>query len=323
MFPWPGTLGELRQIEDTRALAVREKWEASKLEIRFQMKEAFFQLYEIKGTLALLQENLILLSSLEKLALARLESGKGAASDVIRVQLRIRETEQQLAVLGNQLSKPASKINELLNRPLDARVEIRDSLQPAEMKYQRDSLLVRIKRDHPLIRIFVIQQEMANQSIRLNEYSGKPSFGFGVDHILVGKRDVEGLDGNGRDIVQFRASMKIPLFREKYKAREKEERIRIEALEERKQSQEDRFMRLIEDAFTDHTNAILQYRHYLAQNEMARSAIRMMEASYTQNGKAFDDLLQMESEIVQYDIQKLRALVDSHRALNQIAKFIK
>ena len=57
----------------------------------------------------------------------------------------------------------------------------------------------------------------------------KPTFGFGMDYIMVDSRSDANPSRNGRDIFQISAKLKIPIFKEKYQAKEREEKLKIAA----------------------------------------------------------------------------------------------
>jgi len=108
-------------------------------------------------------------------------------------------------------AKPIAAINQLLNRSVQTPIFINDSLTFAIIPFDRVALLQNIEANHPTLRMFELQQEVAQQAIKLNDLNNKPSFGVGLDYIMVNERRDAEPAKNGRDIVQLRASVKIPL----------------------------------------------------------------------------------------------------------------
>jgi len=323
MLPWPGVLKSKKKLEITKAGSLREKVDVQALELKYQLRKSWYQLYLIDKSKETIRRNLDLLKQLEKLALASVESGKAGTADVIRVQLKIRDLEQRLMILSNERQKPMASINQLMERPLETSILLRESLDFAALDFDPELLKLQITENHPALRIFSIQQEAARQAIDLNALNGKPTFGVGVDHIVVGKRGDLDPPGNGRDILQLRGMVKIPLFRDKYKAKEREEKIRIAALDNRKADLVNRFMKMIDIATTEYQSAVIAYEHYQKQQEMIRSAIRILTSEYSVSGSKFDELLRLEMDLVNYDLEILRSVVQSHQAKNDIEKYIK
>lgn len=322
MFPWPGLLEGKKDLELAKAKALYERIGASSLELSYQVEQAYFKLYEIEQSQAIIRRNFAILEALEQLSLAKVESGKTTAADVLRVQLKLEELKQELEILETAKAKPTATLNQLLNRLPDTPIQINDSLNFAIIPFNKDTLAANIQANHPMIRMFELQQEVSKQAIGLNELSGKPSFGAGLDYILVNKRNDAEPAHNGRDIIQLRGTVKIPLFRQKYEAKEREENLKIAALEDKKLDVVSRFTAAIEKAYADHETARLRVELYEQQIGITQSAINILETDYSAKGNNFDELLRLEKELIDYDLKILKAIVQSHLAKSSIERFI-
>ncbi|MCR9098929.1 MAG: TolC family protein [bacterium] len=321
-FPWPGTLPGRAELENTKARAVYEQIAARALELRYELEQAYYQLYAIEKRQEILRRNLPLLVSLESTALAKVESGKASTADVLRVQIRQEELEQELAILQREALKPLAILNRLLQRPPATDVRMAGELPPARLPFRQDSLLAAIRRTHPKLRQLDWQQEAARQAMRLNELDGKPSFGLGADYIFVGPRNDANLNANGRDIVQLRASVSLPIYREKFEAKEREEQLKIAALEDRKQDLNARFEAAVAQAYADFETAQLRLELYARQRRLTQSAIDILQEAYSAQGRSFDELLRLESELIEYDLKRLSAVVAGHLAVARINQLL-
>ena len=322
MLPWKGVLGGKKDLELAKAKALYERIAVRQLDLNYQVKQAWYQLYEIQQSQVIIRRNLTLLETLNQLALSKVESGKATGADVLRVQLKVEELKQELTILETAKAKPLVTINQLLNRSLDSPITIEDKLDFAQIPYNLDTLAATIQANHPMIRMFELQQEVAQKAITLNQLDNKPDFGVGLDYILVNKRGDADPSRNGRDIVQLRASMKIPLFKQKYAAKEREEQLKIDALETKKSDVLSRFVAVIDKAQTDYEMARLRVDLYNKQITITQSAINILEAAYSAKGHNFDELLRLEKELIDYDLKILKAIVQSHQAKIRMEKFI-
>lgn len=322
MFPWFGTLDSKADLENAKAKALYERIEAKQLNLFYELKTAYFRLYEILHSQAIIQRNITLFDALERLALSKVESGKATAADVLRVQLKIEELQQELEILETDKTNPTATINQLLNRSLETPITTTDSLLFASFPFVKDTLTTNIQKNHPMLRMFELQQEVSRKAISLNENDGKPSFGVGLDYIMVNQRSDANLINNGRDILQLRASVKIPLYREKYNAKRAEENLKIEALENKKADILSLFNATIEKAYADHQTAQLKMELYERQIEITQAAINILESEYSTKGNNFDELLRLEKELIDYDLKMLKAIVQSHIAKSSIERFI-
>ena len=173
-----------------------------------------------------------------------------------------------------------------------------------------------------MLRMFELQQEVAEQAKKVNTLSSKPTFGVGLDYIMVNKRDDADPAHNGRDIVQVRGSIKIPLYKKKYDAKEREENLKIAVLTDRKTDLLNRFETAIEQAYSDHQTAQLRMNLYQKQIEISNAAINILETNYSTSGRKFDELLQLEKELINYDLKMLKAIIQSHLAKSKIDRFV-
>lgn len=322
MFPWFGTLRQRESVEAAKASAIYERIDVQALNLIFQAEQAYFTLYNLRRSQVIIEENIELLHALEQLALAKVRSGKATAADVLRVQLKTEELEQELNILNSAERGPLATINQLRSQAVDAPFEITENLDLAVLPFSKDTLLNNITAHHPMIRMFRKEQEVAQAALALNELNGKPSFGLGLDYISVNERTDAIPENNGRDILQLRASVKIPLFREQYAAKEREENLRIQALDYEQEATLDQFIAIIEQAYAQYETAQLQFELYEKQIEITESAIRILRDNYSGEGSDFDELLRLEGDLINYDLKKLRAIVQSRMAQSSIQRFI-
>ncbi len=322
MIPWPGLLKQRAELEKTKAKTEYEKISNQRLNLVYVLKRAYFALYELKKSQLIIQQNIELLEALEKIALAKVKAGKATAADVLRVQLKTQELLQEIEILESKKAGPRATINQLLNRDSNLLIDPTDELSFAELPYDRKQIIATIKSKHPALKILDLQQEVSKEAINLNDLSGKPSFGVGLDYINVtGRTDFEP-ERNGRDIIQLRASIKIPIHRNKYSAKRQEEEHKILALQKKKQDVLLQFSAGIEQAFAEHETERLRVALYQKQIELVRSSIQILQIDYSARDRNFDELLRLERELVDYQLKTLKSIVNSHIAKSIIERYI-
>lgn len=323
MFPWKGLLSGKKNLELAKSEALYERVNIKILEIRYALEQAYFELYEIEKTQEILRRNLVIFSGLENMALAKVESGKSSAVDVLRVQLKTKELLQEIEILENSKAKPRVTINQLLQRNLDIPIDVVDTLEFAKVLLSKEEMLKNIEANHPTLKMFELEKEVSQQAIELNKLNNKPLFGVGLDYIMVNKRNDAEPQKNGRDIIQIRGSIKIPLYKKKYEAKEKEESLKINALEYRKSDLVNHFSAIIEKGIIDFENARLRLELYQEQIKITKSALNILETNYSVKGSNFEELLRLEKELIEYDLKILKAVVQSHLAKSTIERFIR
>lgn len=322
MFPWFGTLQAREEGAMAEADAQWERIAAQKWELRYRISMAYLNLYELVATQEILRDNLSLLASLKALAGTKVAAGQGTLADVLRADLRIDELSQRIRVLETRKRKPLAELNQMLARDLGSPIDLPDTLGLAKMAIQKDSLLKALSQAHPQLRLLAHQQAAAHAAIRVNTLQGKPSLGIGVDYFNTGARTDAMPEMNGRDAFLIRATLSIPLYREKYRAREREERWKIDALEARRQETLSDFESRIEMAYADLEVAQLDHQLYGRQIQTTRAAMEILETDYASRSTGLDELLQLEQVLLDYRLRRVQAAVRSQIARAEILRYL-
>ncbi|MEL6251395.1 MAG: TolC family protein [Bacteroidota bacterium] len=322
MFPWFGTLDAKEEVSLKQAAPFVSKKELHGIDIAYQIKLAYFRLFQLKESKEILNRNITLLESLRQLSLSKVEGGKASTADVLRLEIKLRESRQQLAIIEKQWVQPQSRINQLLSRESNIQIQIDDSFEFAQLNSAYKQNFLQLKSDHPAIQLLSQEQDRSRASIRLNEKISKPSWGLGIDYLMVDNIPTADFDTNGRDALLLKASLNIPLQRKPYQSKNREEHLRIEALETRKKLVEDQFLAQIEQAIASHESAQLKYELYEKQEESIRSVIQLLQSDFSHNGERFDELLSLEQDLLSYELKKLEAIVESHHAKAALERII-
>ncbi len=291
-------------------------------EIRYQLERAYYSLYELETSQDIIQENLQLLGSLKEVTEAKVANGVASLADVLRIDLDLQGYAKEMEILEAKKRKPLIQINQLLNRSFDTPIQIDSGLSFNSLSFNQDSLLVAIHSKHPQLRTLGIQQEASRAAIQLNEKEAKPAFGIGLDYLWVDPREDVFPTNNGRDAIQLKAMFSLPLSRNSYQAKEQEERFKIEAFENQKEELSSRFVSLIEQALADYESARLMYELYTQQIETTQAAIRILETAYSNEGKSFEELLDLERVLLEYELKQLNAIVMSYMARAEIGRYV-
>jgi outer membrane protein TolC len=321
MFPQKGMVAAKKDLANAMGEPILEQVNVRKLDLAYQVKMAWLQVYELDESRNITERNIRFLKSLAALALVKVETGQGNPADVLRVQLKIQALENQLLLLKKQREKPLAELRQILNSDDVLDVTITDSLEFSTLIFQKDSLLADIQVNHPMLKMFALQQEIAKQEIAVNALKDKPTFGVGLDYITVIARNDADPKGNGRDIIQLKGTIKIPLYKSQYEAKKQEELLKIEALELQKENAADQFLAMIEMAYTGYEMAQLKMSLYQQQIKTTKAAIDFLTSAYSVDGRNFEELLQMEKELIDYDLMILKAIVESHRAKFLVERF--
>ncbi len=322
-IPWQKSLDARAEQAQNQAMASYYQWENDKLNLAFFVKRSFLQYYELYRTRALLQRQLELYRSLERLSLARLESGRSEMSEVLRIQLEISRLEKELELLPQQEQSPLTQLNALLSRPASTPVEITDSLEFAVLPFNADSLVSpQFLQRHPYLEALRQQQEAGRRALEINELAARPDVIVGVDYLFIGQRSDANPQGNGRDVIMPRAGISLPLYRKKYGAKEREETYKIAALEDQKSQALYQFQAEISAALAEYEEARLSEQLYTELYNTTQSTIALLTASYSSKGTGIDEIIRLQNQLIQYERMILHAVVQSHLAKAKLERFL-
>ncbi|MDX1683815.1 MAG: efflux RND transporter permease subunit [Saprospiraceae bacterium] len=322
MFPWFGTLEARKELEYAGAAVIGEKRKLSEIDIHLEVKLAYYALYELERSQEILEKNIEVLEGLENVALSKVSSGEATAADVLRLQIEIEEVRQKIKVLQTNRSSPLSMINYLIDRPMNASIEIVESLELRQLPPEIDDNVAQHISAHPAITALDKSREVARKKLNLTGLKSKPSFGLGVDYIAIGERSELTAPENGRDVVQLKASVRLPLYRKKYRSEQLQHELTLDAIDAKMENKSREMQSRLISARSALEVARMDHQYYQGQIRLTRAAMDVLEARYRGSGEGFDDLLQLERQLFEYELNMLKTEVRSNVALSRIENLL-
>jgi cobalt-zinc-cadmium efflux system outer membrane protein len=305
MLPWFGTINARENYAYSMAEAEYIEVTIAKRKLALSVSQSYYGLYEIRAKQAILLENIQLLKTYEKLALTSVEIGKASAVDVLRLQIRQNELQQQKEVLEEKYWAEQSSFNNLLNRNENMLVEAVADLEiPAENElYNTDALSLNAELlKYDKLYESVVQSELLNKRERL------PMIGFGVDYLPVSERtDMQVID-NGKDILMPMASVSIPIFNSKYSSISKQNELRRKEIE----TQKNQRLNVLKSAFalsiSQRNQARIKFNTQLKNLNQARDAEEILIKSYETGTIDFNDILDIQELQLKFQMNQIESI---------------
>ncbi len=310
MFPWFGTLSAQG---DAAALAAEAELQAfidASNKLYYQVAAAYYPLYEFERWRDIERENIRILEMYKNMATKKFENGAGNLVDVLRVDMTLKEAQTNLKILNEKQKPLLTAFNKILNRTEDTPVQIADTLKADMFRVTalKDSMLA----NNPLLRELDLKYQSAQAAERAAVKQGLPKFGLGIDYVMVDERTDMNIADNGKDVIMPMISVSIPIFRSKYRAAREEALLMQQGYRLR---QEDLRNRLISDYETLWFE-ISKQRDLIAlydnQIKTSRQALNLLFSAYDNAGKAFEEVLRMEQQLLKYQKLKATALAQFH-----------
>ena len=121
-FPWFGEIEARTDVASAKAKAAKQEYEASKLRLFWQVKDAFYEFTYLAIAIDIAKENLELLQHFEEIARTKYKTAMAAHPDIIRAQVELAKLEDILKSLEELREPTVAMLNSVLNRPADAQL---------------------------------------------------------------------------------------------------------------------------------------------------------------------------------------------------------
>lgn len=326
MFPWFGTLGAAKNEAALMAKAKYEAFIESKTMLFYEVKATWYALYLLEKEIAITEENIQILQSLEEIAINRFKSGGtsggGSMVDVLRVQMETNESKNKLALLRDNRQQLAAQFNKLLNRPSGEVVIMPDRITAPMLPVPVAQIPDSIRQNNPMLKMLKMEEEAFLAQEQMNRKMGFPMIGIGLQYGIFQPRPGNESMMNGHDMLMPMATVSIPLWRKKYNASVKEAGFMREAVIEQRQEAGNQLLVSHEEALKDYRDATRRVELYQQQTVLAQQALNILTVQYATAGSAFEEVLRMQQQLLDYRLRGLDSIVDQNIAIAMLERLM-
>lgn len=312
MFPWFGTNGTKVNAAEFSAQAKYQEFIDEKNELFYKVKKAYYPIVELHEQIRWQKENLEILQTYKRLSTTNFSNGKGAMVDVLRVDIMIANATTEIQILNDKLKPLQVAFNRLLNRPDTVTVIVHDYPQTVEIddSFVADSIVS----NNPGLQAIELNILAANAKEETANKQGLPTFGVGLDYVMVDERADLDVPDNGKNVFMPMVTMSLPLFRKKYNASKKEAQLTKSALVYKKQE----LTNVLVSAFENEQYNLQKLREllelYEVQIQKTKQVIDLLYSAYSNSGKDFEEVLRMEQQLLKYNMSKSTAIKELYIA---------
>lgn len=305
MLPWFGTITARENYASSMAETEYAEIVIAKRKLALSLAQSYYNLYGIQTKQKVLQENIDLLKTYETLALTSVEVGKASAVDVLKLQIRQNELQQQKEVLEQSYLAEQAVFNNLLNRDESIAVEVVD-----EMEIPLDDPMLN-KEDlglNPELLKYDQLYESVTQSELLNQKENAPSFGIGLDYIPVSERTDMAMSDNGKDIVMPMVTFSIPIFNNKFKSVTKQNELRQKEIELQKTERLNVLENAYADAISQRNQARIAHQTQAKNLKQAKDAEEILIKNYETGTIDFNDVLDIQELQLKFQTNQIQSV---------------
>lgn len=320
-FPWFGELELAGNAAFENAEAMRELLEAARLDLELRVRDAWYEYAWVEQAIVITAGNRELLTHWESVARARLETGLGRHSDVIRAQVELGKLEDRVQTLTDLRRPLVAKLNAALDRAPDAPIP-RPTLplpEPAVIDERR--LSTDLMSTSPVLRSLNHRVEAAKYGTDLAQKAFYPDFFVGADYTFIGSSESSGVSGSGDDALALTLGFDLPIWRASYRAGRRAAEARMKVA---RKEQEEALNRLSSDLemalyeFRDRNRRVGLFRESLVPK--GEESLQALDTAYQAGDEGFLDLIDAQRVLLEFQLQVARAEADRAQALAKIER---
>jgi len=323
-FPWFGKLELQGGAAAEAARAEKERYEAVKLKLFYQVKEAYYEYYYLARAIVVTEENLGLMQQLESVARTQYAAGFTPYSNVVRAQVELGKIEDRVSTLKDLREPIVARLNAALNRPADAILPWPSSVEEDVVSVDQEQLLAWLKENNPNLKAVDFLAEREKMNIALARKSFFPDITLGMEAIDTGQAlNPAATPDSGKDPIVASLSINLPIWWGKYRAGEREALARYEAFREERSDQENRLaadLKLAVYKYQDAERKINLYRDTLVPK-----AVQSLEVSlqtFETGLGSFLDLIDSVRTLLEFQLAFERAFADQAQRLAEIEMIV-
>ncbi|HEA29353.1 MAG TPA: TolC family protein [Leeuwenhoekiella sp.] len=305
MIPWFGTITARENYATSLAEAEFVEITIAKRKLALSVTQSYYRLYSIRARQRVLEENIALLDTYEKLALTSLEVGNASAVDVLRLQIRQNELVERKEVLGQDFLAEQSVFNNLLNRDENMEVEVFDALN---LPSKDPMVSLQDLNVHPELLKYDELYESVEKAELVNEKESLPDLGFGLDYVAITERPNMDFNDNGKDILMPMVSVSIPIFNNRYKSITKQNKLRQQELTAQKKDRRNKLETVLLTAISNRESSRIAYSTQLDNLQQADDAEEILIKSYESGSIDFNDVLDVQELQLKFQINGIESV---------------
>lgn len=318
MFPWFGTLGKRK--EQVRKLA-RIEWtvfEEARNKLAMEVRELWYRMHELHHHIMIYRRNLALLDRLERQVRSQYESGRVSQVDLLRIQIEQENIRTKIENSEEDLEAMKVRFNAHLDQEPDTEVELPEVMFSRELVMSEESIRKTIYDRNPRLRGREFREQAAMAAEEQALLEGRPSFGLGVKAMNKNYMYMPLMGAEGPALTGS-LTIRLPLYRSKYKAQQKEARIEARVAREERRDIANRLNAEAESMLQQYRDArrrVALYEERLIPK--TRQALKVALSDYSSGRVNFEQIIQLQQQLLDYEMKLNAAYVKQNVATAEI-----
>lgn len=341
MFPWFGTKKAAKTEATHMAKMAYEKFRETKNSIFLEVYSQWYALSSLKQQLKNNRDNLQLLGQLEQLARQKVSTANTASnnmsnssglSNVLRVQLEVAEVENNIESLLSVIKAEKAKFNALLNRSADFDVLVPDTIIKVPFIFNETISISEIENQNPMLGMIVEEGQAYRAKSEMDKKMSYPMLGIGLQYMIIGRGSSPTMNQNthngmnGMDMVMPMVSISLPIFRNKYKAQQRESRYMWESAHEKYNNTLNSIHSELYMLKHQIDDAERQIALYQKQKNLALTTYQLIIQEFVTSKSDLTNVIEVQRQLLDYRIKEAEAIAKYNTKvaeINSLSSFTK
>jgi outer membrane protein TolC len=258
-------------------------------------------------------------------------------SNILQIHLEIAEIDNNIATIQSEIQAETANFNALLNRPSQSYVHIPDSLEQIPFLFDVPAVKARIATQNPMLNMISEEEAAYRAKADMDRKMSYPMFGIGLQYMLINKKPAgsatdDGMSGmnntsgmnsmNGKDMIMPMVSISIPVYRNKYKAQQRESAFLQQASREKyidTQNMLEAELYRTKHQLDDAARRIALYRK---QTELAQATYNLLIQEFASGKNDLSNVIQVQRQLLDYELKTAEAVAGYNTTVANIQKLI-
>jgi outer membrane protein TolC len=258
----------------------------------------------------------------------------GAMSGILRIQLEKMELDNRIENLRAEIKAGKARFNMLLNRAADSGVALPDTLALIPFHPDMETLLNEITVRNPMLGMLREEALAYEAKAGMNRKMGYPMFGVGLQYMLMAPLEntpagnMGGMEAgttpmmNGKDMLMPMLSVTVPLYRNKYKAAQKESRLLRRASEAKQADALNRLEAELHQSAYLLGEAARRIGLCRRQAALAHTAGSLATQEFISGKTDLGSVIQIQRQLLDYRLKEAEAIAAYNTAVAEIRRMI-
>jgi outer membrane protein TolC len=242
-------------------------------------------------------------------------SSSSGMSDVLRIQLERMELESNIESLLSEITAKKARFNALLNLPAENEIVVPNEILQIPFSPDEREIIRLIAKQNPMLEMLNEEALAYKAKAGMDRKMSYPMFGIGLQYMLIGKSKATGNSSmsemamsdpssmDGKDMLMPMVSITIPIYRNKYKALQRENEFLQQASREK-----------YADTFNNLQAEVYQLKYqlddakrkidlYEKQAGLARTTYSLAVQEFISGKNNLSDVIQIQRQLLDYQLK--------------------